>query len=235
MRPSRFWLFVVLALGLIMVFVAPAIRHALEPGHTDVDLKSLGFFHFDSRVGGDIDVPARWRRFDGKRVWLEGFMYDSRSAMVTRDFEVMHNLTHPGLHGPPLVRERVFATVPNGAVPFYKDLVRIQGTLHVKVVNPTRDLVTTVYQLDVDDVRPEGRIPVVSAVLTSIAIIVVLFLICFLVVLSIRTWNRHKRLRTAERLCPICGYDLRASGNRCPECGTLVDIVRPIAHSVSAI
>lgn len=120
-----------------------------------VDLKSLGYFVFSGKYGTLSDVPARWRKLDGKRVALEGSMYDLYSAGGrTRDFEFVYSISKCCFNGPPLVQERVFAHVSAGTAPFYSDECRLIGKLKVAVHNPSGNLVDSVYTMDVERIEP---------------------------------------------------------------------------------
>ena len=67
--------------------------------------------------------------------------------------------------------------------------------------------------------------PRYSAVLLPYWFVIVLLFLPTAMLLR-REWRRFQRKRLG--LCPVCGYDIRASTNQCPECGTAI-----AAHSKS--
>ena len=57
-----------------------------------------------------------------------------------------------------------------------------------------------------------------------------IFFLVLPLVVSLRWW-RGRRNRNRQGLCPTCGFDLRATPDRCPECGT----VNPDAGKVTSV
>ena len=116
-----------------------------------VDLKALGFFQFDQNNGTIADVPNAFRKLDGQRVMLEGFMWTPSSAARVKDFQFVYNVNKCCFSGPPLVQERVFVHIPNGkSLPLISDYVRVVGTLHVDVKKNEDGVITSVYTMDLE-------------------------------------------------------------------------------------
>jgi hypothetical protein len=120
---------------------------------TLVDLKSLGNFNFDPSRSTFNDVPARYRALDGQRVVLEGFMWSRNGARQARDVEFVYNIENCCFKGPPRVQERVYAHSP---VPLRIDsytYAQLTGVLHVKLDRDELGNVTSVYTLDVENLK----------------------------------------------------------------------------------
>jgi hypothetical protein len=143
---------------IVYQYVAASLNggvHQTSQG-AEVDLKALGNFPFDDHVGTAAAIPAQWRQLDGKKVILEGFMYAGMSAADTiNNFQFVYNIQKCCFGGPPRVQERVFVTVPNGgAVPYYGELVRCSGTLHVGIHKNGAGVIDTLYTMDLQDAKP---------------------------------------------------------------------------------
>ncbi|MDB5329785.1 MAG: hypothetical protein JWP03_936 [Phycisphaerales bacterium] len=150
-------------LGLAFVYLLYLPIHAqlskgLEhhSGYDAVDLKELGNFVFDQNNGTVDDVPKRWRELDGKRVVLEGFMFDVQAAGPRLGkFQFVYNIQKCCFNGPPLVQERVFAHVPKShEVEWVDGFTRLTGVLHVKVKKSDDGTITSVYTVDVEKAEP---------------------------------------------------------------------------------
>jgi hypothetical protein len=63
-----------------------------------------------------------------------------------------------------------------------------------------------------------------SALAAGLVVLVPVVMTVVVIVLTIRNFRRlNRQLHFAEGFCCNCGYDLRESVERCPECGTPAD------------
>lgn len=139
-------------------FVKNTLNHGIEKtsDRFNVDLKALGNFRFDDSSGTVSDVPAQFRKLDGKRVALEGFVAPDNSAgRSINAFTFVYNIQKCCFNGPPLVQERVFATVPENRTIYYSDEeIRIIGILHVSAEKDEVGKIEQVYSIDVERAEP---------------------------------------------------------------------------------
>jgi hypothetical protein len=192
-------------------------RWSARHTYTYADMNILGRFKIDLTNGSIDDVPARFRRLDGRKVRLEGFMLSDNATPRVAHFDLVYNVGDSWGHPPP-AQARVSVTVPNGTtVPYVDTYLQIFGTLHVRIMREGGQIVS-VYQLDPERYMQEPTEPAALITLNRLAAFV--WIAPFALALAtLYKWLVNYRSHKPGT-CPRCGYDLRASSARCPECGS---------------
>ena len=129
--------------------------HVLPDGTREVNLKAMSDFEMDQRNATIDDVPPQWRELDGQRVLLVGEIAPGRVSRGKSDnFQLVYSVAKCCYTTAPKVQHFVDSRVVDGKeVMLYPGIVRVVGTLRVKVIHE-EGKVSSVYQLDVESVEP---------------------------------------------------------------------------------
>ena len=159
----RMVLFSLAVLAIPLALAYSAIDYWINQGvnrsgdYLVVDLKALGSFPFDQNDGKLEDVPQRYRELDGKKVKLQGFMYNPQSAGDRgREFQFVYNVTACCFNGPPQVQERVYAYAKGKSLRLFSmsQFAEVTGVLHVRIVrDKDTGAIYSVYDLDVESTK----------------------------------------------------------------------------------
>ena len=157
-----------LVIGLVVLLVGYALKVTYESvikggvvaagDFYKVDLKQMSNFEMDQTLGGIADVPERYRQLDGKRVILEGEVAPAGTMTDNiKSFSLCYSVAKCCYGGPPKVQHFVTCSAPNGRpMPNYEGagMIRVYGTLHVKVVKNDGGGISSIFQMDVERIEP---------------------------------------------------------------------------------
>jgi hypothetical protein len=171
-RRPRNWSMIVrvgLVVGFVLFLVGYAMKVTYESvirggvvsagDHFRVELKQMSNFEMD-QVGGSVaDVPERYRELDGKKVILEGEVAPAGfvSGDMVKQFSLCYSVAKCCFGGPPKVQHFVACRAADGKpLPNYEGagMIRVYGTLSVKVVKNDAGKIDSVFQLAVNRIEP---------------------------------------------------------------------------------
>jgi len=198
-----------------------------NPGPIQIDIKTISNFQMDQVNTTVDDLPRAVRHLDGNRVAIVGDVWSPDDAVHVKHFELT-DLSFGEEHGPPKAQRFVFCTVVDSSSAATSQpvctgcTVVATGPFHVGVTcHPETGRIDSVFRLDVEDIKlaptlaPAPALPrgIVAAMWSGGGVLAVV-----IGALAYARAGRPRR-RMAAGLCVRCGYDLRASPVRCPECG----------------
>jgi hypothetical protein len=157
----RIILFVLVTLAIVGLPTYAFLDERLSGGvkeagdHLDVNLKAMTSFELDQETGVTADVPAQWRKLDGRRVSLTGQAFFRADVARARSFELVFSIANCCQFGSVQLKQHfVLAKLrEEAAVPGSGELVRVTGRLHVRVEHED-GRVSRVFTIDVERVDP---------------------------------------------------------------------------------
>lgn len=108
-----------------------------------------------------------------------------------------------------------------GRLPFFPPDVMAVRSRAIRSTSAFADDTTAGFAIEREDgiIKLNGETALRLLVTISIPYWFIALLSLPIPLLALRRWRRERR-ESREGLCPVCGYNLRASPDRCPECGT---------------